>query len=107
MPAPERQKMNTEMMNLYRERGVNPAGACVPIQLVEVAVLVGHVVADHARPDLRQFGARAGALLQGDFAFVEGRVHACAQAASPTGDFIIGTKPGNASMRASQARTFG
>ena len=30
---PERQKMNTEMMNLYRERGVNPASGCVPMLL--------------------------------------------------------------------------
>lgn len=30
---PERQKMNTEMMSLYKERGVNPASGCVPIVL--------------------------------------------------------------------------
>ncbi|MDQ3069336.1 MAG: membrane protein insertase YidC, partial [Acidobacteriota bacterium] len=30
---PERQKMNTEMMTLYRERGVNPASGCVPMLL--------------------------------------------------------------------------
>lgn len=30
---PERQKMNTEMMALYRERGVNPAAGCVPMLL--------------------------------------------------------------------------
>jgi YidC/Oxa1 family membrane protein insertase len=28
---PARQKMNTEMMNLYREKGVNPASGCVPM----------------------------------------------------------------------------
>jgi YidC/Oxa1 family membrane protein insertase len=28
---PAKQKMNTEIMNLYRERGVNPAGGCVPM----------------------------------------------------------------------------
>ena len=28
---PARQKMNTEMMTLYRERGVNPASGCVPM----------------------------------------------------------------------------
>lgn len=33
MTDPERQKMNTEMMNLYRERGVNPASGCVPMLL--------------------------------------------------------------------------
>ena len=30
---PARQKMNTEMMNLYREHGVNPASGCVPMLL--------------------------------------------------------------------------
>jgi YidC/Oxa1 family membrane protein insertase len=30
---PARQKMNTEVMNLYREKGVNPASGCVPILL--------------------------------------------------------------------------
>jgi YidC/Oxa1 family membrane protein insertase len=30
---PARQKMNTELMNLYRERGVNPASGCVPLIL--------------------------------------------------------------------------
>ena len=30
---PERQKMNTEMMALYKEKGVNPAGGCVPMLL--------------------------------------------------------------------------
>lgn len=30
---PERQKMNTEMMALYKEHGVNPAGGCVPMLL--------------------------------------------------------------------------
>jgi YidC/Oxa1 family membrane protein insertase len=30
---PARQKMNTEMMNLYREKGVNPASGCVPMLL--------------------------------------------------------------------------
>lgn len=33
MTDPERQKMNTEMMALYRERGVNPASGCVPMLL--------------------------------------------------------------------------
>jgi len=28
---PARQKMNTEIMNLYREKGVNPASGCIPI----------------------------------------------------------------------------
>jgi YidC/Oxa1 family membrane protein insertase len=30
---PARQKMNTETMSLYRERGVNPASGCVPMLL--------------------------------------------------------------------------
>ena len=30
---PARQKMNTETMNLYREKGVNPASGCVPMLL--------------------------------------------------------------------------
>jgi YidC/Oxa1 family membrane protein insertase len=30
---PARQKMNVELMNLYRERGVNPASGCVPMLL--------------------------------------------------------------------------
>ncbi len=33
MTDPARQKMNTEMMSLYRERGVNPASGCVPMLL--------------------------------------------------------------------------
>jgi YidC/Oxa1 family membrane protein insertase len=30
---PQRQKMNEELMNLYRQRGVNPASGCVPMLL--------------------------------------------------------------------------
>ena len=30
---PAKQKMNTEIMNLYRDRGVNPANGCVPMLL--------------------------------------------------------------------------
>jgi YidC/Oxa1 family membrane protein insertase len=33
MTDPGRQKMNTEMMSLYRERGVNPASGCLPMLL--------------------------------------------------------------------------
>jgi YidC/Oxa1 family membrane protein insertase len=33
MGDPARQKMNTEMMNLYREKGVNPASGCIPTAL--------------------------------------------------------------------------
>ena len=30
---PERQKMNSEMMSLYKEKGVNPASGCIPMLL--------------------------------------------------------------------------
>jgi YidC/Oxa1 family membrane protein insertase len=33
MTDPAKQKMNTEVMNLYREHGVNPASGCVPMLL--------------------------------------------------------------------------
>ena len=33
MTDPARQKMNTEVMNLYKEKGVNPASGCVPMLL--------------------------------------------------------------------------
>ncbi len=33
MTDPAKQKMNTEIMNLYREKGVNPASGCVPMLL--------------------------------------------------------------------------
>jgi YidC/Oxa1 family membrane protein insertase len=33
MSDPARQKMNTELMGLYKERGVNPASGCVPMLL--------------------------------------------------------------------------
>ena len=33
MADPARQKMNAELMSLYRERGVNPASGCVPMLL--------------------------------------------------------------------------
>jgi YidC/Oxa1 family membrane protein insertase len=33
MTDPAKQKMNTELMSLYRERGVNPASGCVPMLL--------------------------------------------------------------------------
>jgi YidC/Oxa1 family membrane protein insertase len=33
MGDPERQKQNVEMMNLYREKGVNPASGCIPMVL--------------------------------------------------------------------------
>ena len=39
MTDPARQKMNTEVMNLYRERGVNPAAGCVPMLLTMPVLL--------------------------------------------------------------------
>src|SRR5262245_38279849 len=33
MTDPARQKMNTELMDLYRSKGVNPAGGCIPMLL--------------------------------------------------------------------------
>jgi len=33
MGDPEKQKQNTETMNLYREKGVNPASGCIPMLL--------------------------------------------------------------------------
>jgi YidC/Oxa1 family membrane protein insertase len=33
MTDPAKQKMNTELMSLYREQGVNPASGCVPMLL--------------------------------------------------------------------------
>ena len=32
-PIPAKQKMNQEMMALYKQRGVNPASGCVPMLL--------------------------------------------------------------------------
>jgi YidC/Oxa1 family membrane protein insertase len=40
MTDPGKQKMNVEVMNLYRERGVNPASGCVPM-LLTLPVLIG------------------------------------------------------------------
>jgi YidC/Oxa1 family membrane protein insertase len=36
---PEKQKMNQELMTLYKEKGVNPAGGCVPILLTMPVLL--------------------------------------------------------------------
>jgi len=40
MTDPKKQAMNTEVMNLYRERGVNPAAGCIPM-LLTFPVLIG------------------------------------------------------------------
>jgi len=36
----QRQKMNTEMMNLYKQEGINPAGGCLPFVL-QIPILWG------------------------------------------------------------------
>ncbi|MGH2817057.1 MAG: YidC/Oxa1 family membrane protein insertase [Actinomycetota bacterium] len=53
--APARQKMNEEMMALYKEHGVNPFGGCFPL-LLQFPVLIGlfYVV----RTPLRYMGYR-------------------------------------------------
>jgi hypothetical protein len=74
----------------------------------ELAMLVGHVIANHARPGFGQPRARAGAFLPRELAFMEGgRRSDGGHAASPTGVLIMGMKPGSASTRASQARSLG
>ena len=39
MTDPGRQKMNTEVMALYKEKGVNPASGCVPMLLTMPVLL--------------------------------------------------------------------
>ena len=39
MSDPAKSKMNVEVMNLYRERGVNPASGCVPMLLAHAGPL--------------------------------------------------------------------
>ncbi len=38
--ADQRQKMNTEMMKLYQQEGVNPAGGCLPL-LIQFPIFIG------------------------------------------------------------------
>ena len=40
MTDPKKQAMNTEVMNLYRDKGVNPAAGCIPM-LLTFPVLIG------------------------------------------------------------------
>jgi len=54
---PARQKMNTEIMNLYREKGVNPASGCVPM-LLQFPVLLAFYSMLSQSIELR--GARFG-----------------------------------------------
>ena len=57
---PAKQKMNTEIMNLYREQGVNPASGCVPMLLHDAGaarVLLAALDVDRAaRRALRRCG---------------------------------------------------
>ncbi len=73
----------------------------------KLPVLVGHVVADHARAEGLHALAHASERLHRAFARVQGgeRWHSCRQPDGATA--AIGTKPGSASIRASQARTCG
>ena len=45
---PGRQKMNTEVMNLYREKGVNPASGCIPILLTMPVLLAFYALLGQA-----------------------------------------------------------
>jgi YidC/Oxa1 family membrane protein insertase len=58
---PGRQKMQTEIMSLYRERGVNPASGCVPM-LMTMPVLLAFYSMLSMSVELR--GARFGAWIQ-------------------------------------------
>ena len=52
---PERQKMNQEMMALYKQKGVNPASGCVPMLLTMPVLL--RVLRDAARLAIELRGA--------------------------------------------------
>jgi YidC/Oxa1 family membrane protein insertase len=58
---PARGKMNTEVMNLYREKGVNPASGCVPM-LLTLPVLFAFYAFLSVAIELR--GARFGLWIQ-------------------------------------------
>jgi YidC/Oxa1 family membrane protein insertase len=64
---PARQKMNTEIMNLYREKGVNPASGCVPM-LLQFPVLLAFYSMLSQAIELRgaEFGWWIGDLSQPD-----------------------------------------
>jgi YidC/Oxa1 family membrane protein insertase len=48
MTDPDRQKMNTEVTALYRERGVNPASGCVPMLLTLPVLLAFYALLSQA-----------------------------------------------------------
>ena len=45
---PAKQKMNTEVMNLYREKGVNPASGCIPMLLMMPVLLAFYAMLGYA-----------------------------------------------------------
>jgi len=45
---PERQKMNTEMMALYKSKGVSPAGGCLPMLMTMPILLAFYQLLSHA-----------------------------------------------------------
>ena len=68
---PARQKKNTEVMNLYREKGVNPASGCLPMLLMMPVLLAFYAMLGYAI-ELRgaQFGWWIKDLSQPDPFFV-------------------------------------
>ena len=68
---PARQKMNTEVMGLYREKGVNPASGCVPMVLMMPVLFAFYAMLGYAI-ELRgaQFGWWIKDLSQPDPFFV-------------------------------------
>ena len=68
---PAKQKMNTEVMNLYREKGVNPASGCVPM-LLQFPVLLAFYSMLSQSIELRgaEFGLWIRDLSQADPYFV-------------------------------------
>jgi hypothetical protein len=74
MSDPARGKMNTELMALYKERGVNPASGCVPMLLTLPVLFAFYSMLSVAielrgapvhRPDPRPLGARSVVHLAG------------------------------------------
>lgn len=71
MTDPSKQKMNTEVMALYKEKGVNPAGGCVPMLLMMPLLIAFYSLLGYA-VELRgaQFGWWIKDLSQPDPFFV-------------------------------------
>ena len=89
--------------------GVDAASDQEGQQREEIAVLLRHVVTDDARADFGHALLHACTRLHRALAIVEGIASGFHgdQARKPTLLTGIATKPGSASTRASQARTFG